>query len=46
MLYGILLWDKSDIMLTNLINYKREPYVQYHSVDQFHILNHCSTTLP
>ena len=35
----ILLWGKSD---NKLLNYKRELYARYHSVDQLHILNHCS----
>ena len=47
MLYGITYgmicpYGANQIMLTKLLNYKREPYARYPSVDQLHILNHCS----
>ena len=35
-------YGANQIMLTKLLNYKREPYARYPSVDQLHILNHCS----
>ena len=41
MLYGILLWGKSD-NVDKIAKLQREPYARYPSVDQLHILNRCS----
>ena len=42
MLYGILLWGKSDNVDKIAKLQKRAIYARYPSVDQLHILNHCS----
>ena len=42
MLYGILLWGKSDNVDKIAKLQEGEPYARYPSVDQLHIMNHCS----